>query len=59
MRSPSLDSWFALTANLGTHTFYMVMLPILIWCGYVRFGRGLVESLLETARGRLYDYGEV
>ena len=41
-RRPSLDSWFAITANLGTHTFYMVMLPILFWCGYTNIGRPLV-----------------
>ncbi|KAJ9644681.1 Long-chain base-1-phosphate phosphatase [Coniosporium tulheliwenetii] len=34
LRTPALDSYFALTANLGTHTFFMVMLPILFWCGY-------------------------
>ncbi|EEQ90992.1 hypothetical protein RJZ56_007770 [Blastomyces dermatitidis] len=45
MRTPSLDSWFAITANLGTHTFYMVMLPILFWCGYTEVGRGLVHLL--------------
>ncbi|KAL1955458.1 hypothetical protein VTO42DRAFT_8552 [Malbranchea cinnamomea] len=44
-RTPFLDSWFAITANLGTHTFYMVMLPIIFWCGYTRFGRGVVHLL--------------
>lgn len=45
LRTPLLDSWFALTANLGTHTFYMLMLPVIFWCGYVGFGRGLVRWL--------------
>ncbi|KAK2794280.1 hypothetical protein FQN52_008638 [Onygenales sp. PD_12] len=45
LRTPFLDSWFAITANLGTHTFYMVMLPILFWCGYTEFGRGMVHLL--------------
>ncbi|KKZ67169.1 hypothetical protein EMCG_07150 [[Emmonsia] crescens] len=45
VRTPSLDSWFAITANLGTHTFYMVMLPILFWCGFAEVGRGLVHLL--------------
>ncbi len=45
MRSPALDSYFAITANLGTHTFFMVMLPILFWCGYTSLGRGMVHIL--------------
>lgn len=40
MRSPALDSYFAITANLGTHTFFMVVLPILFWCGHTSLGRG-------------------
>jgi hypothetical protein len=40
MRSPTLDSYFAITANLGTHTFFMVVLPILFWCGHTSLGRG-------------------
>ncbi|EEH41965.2 sphingosine-1-phosphate phosphohydrolase [Paracoccidioides lutzii Pb01] len=45
IRTPSLDSWFAITANLGTHTFYMIMLPVLFWCGYTEVGRGIVQLL--------------
>ncbi|KAA6407648.1 MAG: sphingosine-1-phosphate phosphohydrolase [Lasallia pustulata] len=45
IRSPALDSYFAITANLGTHTFFMVVLPILFWCGYTSLGRGLVHIL--------------
>ncbi|KAF2645362.1 sphingosine-1-phosphate phosphohydrolase-like protein [Massarina eburnea CBS 473.64] len=45
LRTPTLDSYFAYTANLGTHTFYMVFLPILFWCGYTQFGRALVHML--------------
>ncbi|KAI9754681.1 MAG: hypothetical protein M4579_004586 [Chaenotheca gracillima] len=44
-RSPALDSYFAVTANLGTHTFFMVVLPILFWCGYTNLGRGMVHIL--------------
>ena len=40
MRRPTLDSYFAITANLGTHTFFMIVLPILFWCGYTSLGRG-------------------
>lgn len=39
LRSPLLDTYFALTANLGTHTFFMLILPILFWCGYTDWGR--------------------
>ncbi|KAK3937335.1 hypothetical protein QBC46DRAFT_294582 [Diplogelasinospora grovesii] len=45
MRTPFLDSYFAITANLGTHTFFMVGLPILFWCGFPAFGKGLVHIL--------------
>ncbi|KAI2058561.1 Long-chain base-1-phosphate phosphatase [Ophidiomyces ophidiicola] len=45
MRTPALDTWFAVSANLGTHTFYMVMLPILFWCGHTWLGRGMVHLL--------------
>lgn len=40
LRTPALDSYFAITANLGTHTFFMVFLPMLFWCGYASFGKG-------------------
>ncbi|KAK3344274.1 PAP2 superfamily-domain-containing protein [Lasiosphaeria hispida] len=45
VRTPALDSYFAITANLGTHTFFMVGLPILFWCGFSEFGKGLVHIL--------------
>lgn len=40
MRTPALDRYFAITANTGTHTFFMVFLPILFWCGFRDFGKG-------------------
>jgi hypothetical protein len=40
MRTPTLDSYFAFTANLGTHTFFTIFLPILFWSGYSTLGRG-------------------
>jgi hypothetical protein len=40
VRTPALDSYFAFSANLGTHTFYLVFLPILFWGGYPSLGRG-------------------
>ena len=39
VRSPALDSYFAVAANLGTHTFFMVAIPVLFWCGYTTLGR--------------------
>ncbi len=45
LRSPALDSYFAYTANLGTHTFFMVFLPIQFWCGYTSIGRASVFML--------------
>ncbi|KAJ5893687.1 Dihydrosphingosine 1-phosphate phosphatase [Penicillium taxi] len=45
VRTPALDSYFAFTANLGTHTFFMVFLPFLFWCGHTALGRGLVHIL--------------
>lgn len=45
LRSPVLDSYFAITANLGTHTFFMTALPICFWCGYPDLGIALVHML--------------
>ncbi|KAB5586231.1 PAP2 superfamily-domain-containing protein [Coniochaeta sp. 2T2.1] len=45
LRTPALDRYFAITANLGTHTFFMIGLPILFWCGWPGFGKGLVHIL--------------
>jgi hypothetical protein len=42
VRTPTLDSYFAFTANLGTHTFFMVFLPFLFWCGSPSMGRAYV-----------------
>ncbi|KAL1303470.1 hypothetical protein AAFC00_006851 [Neodothiora populina] len=44
-RTDFLDSYFAMTANLGTHTFFMTALPICFWCGYTGVGRALVHML--------------
>ncbi|CAK7219594.1 Long-chain base-1-phosphate phosphatase [Sporothrix bragantina] len=45
LRTPALDSYFAITANLGTHTFFMIGLPMLFWFDYQMFGKGLVHIL--------------
>ncbi|CEP07772.1 hypothetical protein [Parasitella parasitica] len=41
IRTPGLDQYFVWTANLGTHTFFMVFLPILIWFGNAELGRNV------------------
>ncbi|KAF8430138.1 hypothetical protein EV426DRAFT_580000 [Tirmania nivea] len=45
VRTPGLDTYFAMTANLGTHTFFMVMLPIMFWFGFTSLGRAMVHIL--------------
>ncbi|KIV91097.1 hypothetical protein, variant 1 [Exophiala mesophila] len=45
LRSPALDTYFAMSANLGTHTFFNIMLPIWFWCGYTDLGRGMTHIL--------------
>ena len=45
VRSPALDTYFSVTANLGTHTFFMIFLPILFWCGQTSTARGMVTIL--------------
>lgn len=44
-RSSFFDSYFALTANLGTHTFFMAALPICFWFGHTEGGKALVHML--------------
>ncbi|CAK1358216.1 Dihydrosphingosine 1-phosphate phosphatase [Cercospora beticola] len=44
-RTPLLDSYFAMSANLGTHTFFMTALPICFWCGYPILGVAMVHML--------------
>ncbi|KAI8343342.1 PAP2 superfamily-domain-containing protein [Chlamydoabsidia padenii] len=41
IRTPFLDHYFLWTANLGTHTFFMVFLPVLIWFGSPQLGRSI------------------
>ncbi|KAI8996932.1 PAP2 superfamily-domain-containing protein [Pilobolus umbonatus] len=41
IRTPFLDKYFVWTANLGTHTFFMIFLPILIWFGNPELGRNV------------------
>ncbi|KAI8330478.1 PAP2 superfamily-domain-containing protein [Chlamydoabsidia padenii] len=41
IRTPFLDHYFLWTANLGTHTFFMIFLPVLIWFGNAHLGRSI------------------
>ncbi|ORX53135.1 hypothetical protein DM01DRAFT_1306149 [Hesseltinella vesiculosa] len=41
IRTPLFDNYFLWTANLGTHTFFMVFLPVLIWFGKSSVGRDI------------------
>ncbi|ODV88705.1 hypothetical protein CANCADRAFT_16630, partial [Tortispora caseinolytica NRRL Y-17796] len=45
MRSNYLDWFFSMLANFGTHTFYLLFLPILFWFGRDIEARGLVYVL--------------
>ena len=45
VRHPILDAYFAWTANLASHTFYVLMLPPLFWFGASKLGRDLVIVL--------------
>jgi hypothetical protein len=45
LRSPLLDQYFAFSANLGTHTFFMIALPICFWFGYTSLGIALSNLL--------------
>ncbi|KAH7925027.1 hypothetical protein BV22DRAFT_1012009 [Leucogyrophana mollusca] len=45
IRSPWLDAYFVYTSSLGTHTFFMIALPLLFFFGYEELGRGLVFVL--------------
>ncbi|KAI5803472.1 PAP2 superfamily-domain-containing protein [Peziza echinospora] len=58
VRNSVLDNYFAITANLGTHTFFMVMLPWLFWFGYTELGRAMVHLLAAGVffSGFIKDY---
>lgn len=45
LRTPLIDFYFAYTANLASHTFYVLMLPLPIWFGYGNMTRDLVFML--------------
>lgn len=45
VRCNALDLYFAWLANLASHTFYVIMLPLPFWFGYARPTRDLVWVL--------------
>ncbi|KAH8101950.1 hypothetical protein BXZ70DRAFT_932625 [Cristinia sonorae] len=45
IRTPFLDAYFVYTSSLGTHTFFMTVLPAFYFFGYDAFGRGLLLVL--------------
>ncbi|KAI0674656.1 PAP2-domain-containing protein [Trametes maxima] len=45
VRHPALDWYFVYTSSLGTHTFFMIMLPMFYFFGEPEFGRGLLLML--------------
>lgn len=45
MRRPWLDRYFVNTSLLGTHSFFLVFLPMIFWLGDPRFGRGMINVL--------------
>lgn len=45
IRHPILDFYFAWTANLASHTFYVLMLPLPIWLGASSMQRDLLYVL--------------
>ncbi|KAH8823214.1 sphingosine-1-phosphate phosphatase [Flagelloscypha sp. PMI_526] len=45
IRTPLLDKYFVYTSMLGTHTFFMVILPAFFFFGYATAGRGLLIIL--------------
>jgi hypothetical protein len=40
VRNPRLDRYFVYTSLLGTHSFFLIFLPMSFWAGNAWFGRG-------------------
>ncbi|EEB89968.1 hypothetical protein MPER_11885 [Moniliophthora perniciosa FA553] len=45
IRTPWLDAYFVYTSSLGTHTFFMTVLPALYFFGYADLALGLILVL--------------
>ena len=47
-RHPILDRLFTYSSNLGTHTFFLVALPVIFWTGNYESGREYVASHINA-----------
>ncbi|PWN43519.1 PAP2-domain-containing protein [Ceraceosorus guamensis] len=45
VRRPNLDRYFVYTSLLGTHSFFLIFLPMAFWLGSPMLARGLVNVL--------------
>lgn len=45
VRSPKLDRFFVYTSLVGSHSFFLIFLPVSFWLVSARFSRGLVNVL--------------
>ncbi|KAJ9095476.1 hypothetical protein QFC19_007586 [Naganishia cerealis] len=54
IRTPMLDFYFAWTANLASHTFYVLMLPVPLW-----FGSTLSRDLIYVLGLGIYISGNL
>ncbi|GAA5874093.1 hypothetical protein JCM3774_001603 [Rhodotorula dairenensis] len=48
-RTPLRDQYFVKTSLAGTHTFFMLFLPLWYWFGHPQIGKGLVILLASGA----------
>jgi hypothetical protein len=55
VRSPVLDRYFAITANLGTHAFFTLLLPLQFWCGAPALGKAWVAPSFFVPPPRPFD----
>ncbi|KAG6850309.1 hypothetical protein H0H93_015251 [Arthromyces matolae] len=53
IRTPWLDAYFVYTSSLGTHTFFMILLPAFFFFGHNVMGRGHVHRLASTPASTL------
>lgn len=52
IRTSWLDAYFVYSSILGTHTFFMILLPALFFFGYDEMGRGYVIRFISLVSGR-------
>lgn len=48
IRTPLLDRYFVYTSSLGTHTFFMIVLPVFFFFGFRDIGRGYVSISISA-----------